>query len=368
MSRRGSPGALPLVLAALGALAAGCEELDDPSEVKDLRLLAVALDPPELLLDPAQPEAELPEIAVWPLVADPAGNGRALEWAVRACANDPAAPSAPGAGTEAAANYPGGGARSTVGSARCPPDGPTSVALTPRRPFTGGPVSVRLPRGLVTAALASDLFPGHLGRLHGGFDLGLPINLELEVRAGDETVVGLKRVIIWPAPLGPEHRPNRNPVTTRLRSFRERHPTTLEPQAPITEMVDPVLVAVQAGHPLWIEPVGAEAEPYLTTVVDRLTDEAKVVAVPAENLRFSFFATAGKFVPAETTSTLPFGAVATARVPTEARYEPPAASELPLDQASGQRSLRVTIWVVTRDERGGASFLERTLLVSESAL
>jgi hypothetical protein len=354
-----------MALAALLLLAAACEELDDPSEVKDLRLLAVALDTPELLLDPAQPEADLPEIAVWPLVADPAGQGRPLSGAIRACANDPAAPTAPGAGTEAAANYPGGGARSTVGSARCPPDGPTSMALVPLGPFNGRPLPVRLPRSLVDAALASDRFPGHLGRWHGGFDLGLPINLEVEVRAGDDVVVGLKRVIIWPAPLGPEHRPNRNPVTTMLRTFRDRDPHTLEPRGPVGA-IDPVLTAVLAGRPLWIEPLGAEAEPYLTTVIDRLTDEAKVVAVPAENLRFSFFATAGKFVPAETTSSLPFGAVATARVPTEARYEPPAGADLPLDQLSGQRSLWVTIWVVTRDERGGASFLERALLVSES--
>ena len=355
-----------MLVAAL-LLGLGCEELDDPSTVKDLRLLAVEVDRPEIILDPGDPAAEPPEIAVRPLVADPAGAGRPHTLAIRACANDPGAASAPGAGTEAAGNYPGGGARQTVGSVRCPADGPTSVALLPPAPWNGAAQAVRLPRALIDAALLVDIFPGHLKEWHGGFDLGLPINLEVTVQVGAETVTGIKRVIFWKAPLSANHAPNRNPVISHLRMFHERDPATLEPQAPITT-VDPVLTSVLAGQPVWIEPVGAQAEPYVTSVINRLTDQVQVVEVPAENLRFSFFATAGKFVPAETSSTLPFGAVVTARIPLEARYHPPSDAELTLDQASDQRSLWVTIWIVVRDERGGASFTERRVRVNESGL
>jgi hypothetical protein len=100
------------------------------------------------------------------------------------------------------------------------------------------------------------------------------------------------------------------------------------------------------------------AEPYLTAVVDRFSDEAQPHAVPAETLRYQFFATAGKFVPGETTSELPFGARKYPRVPVEARYEPPA-----VEDNAGGAPREVTIWIVVRDERGGASWIERRLLV-----
>lgn len=344
----------------------GCTEFADPSTVVDLRVLAVSAEPSEVILDGT---GLVPEIAMTALVADPAGAGRPLSLAVRACANDPAAPSAPGAGSEASGNYPAGGARSSVGSMRCPADSATSWTL----PLDGGagarpgdvPFTVRLGPEQLRAAFEADVFPGPNGHLHGGFDLGLPVIVDLTVSAGGEQVAVIKRVLFWRERLRDDQRPNRSPVITELRTYPERDPVTLTPIG-ATELVAPDAPRpVFAGEPIWFEPAGAQAEPYLTRIIDRFTDETHLHEVPAETLRYNFFATAGEFAPLETTSELPFGARPGPRIATESRYHPPAASALAVDPATGRRSLPVTIWVVVRDERGGASWIQRTVLVTE---
>jgi hypothetical protein len=82
---------------ALGAaflLLAGCAPLEDvPSNVRDLRLLAVRLDPPELMA----PECTSDLLALAPvyaqdvgytaLITDPAGEGRAIQAELLACAS-----------------------------------------------------------------------------------------------------------------------------------------------------------------------------------------------------------------------------------------------------------------------------------------
>jgi hypothetical protein len=353
-------GASLCLLAAVG----GCEELDQPSQVHDLRLLAVTAEPPEVILDPSAPAA-VPEIEVKPLIADPAGAGRPVTWTVRACANDPLAPSAPGAGAEGAGNYPAGGARSTVGSTRCPPEGPTSWPLLAKGDYrtVGGSIRFVLTPDQLAAAFAADVFPGHLGQPHGGFDLGLPITLEVNAVAGRETALGIKRVVFWQAPLRPDHRANSNPLILEVRVFGERDPLTLDPIGDMEVLAADSPRPLLADQSLWFEPAGVLAEAYVTSVVDRFTDETRLQDVPAETLRYAFYATAGKFLPPVTTSELPFGATPTERVHIESRYEPPAASELPTDPITGQALKEVTIWIVARDERGGSSWVERRLLV-----
>ena len=344
-------------------LVCGCADFDHPSTVKDLRVLAVAAEPPEVILDlPAG--GAIPPITFTALVVDPAGGGRPLAFAVRACANDPGAPSAPGAGSEASGNYPAGGARSSVGSARCPADSATSWSLPV--PVAPGPdgftFTIQLTADQLRAAFQTDLFLGPSGKPHGGFDLGLPITVELAVEAGTERVVAIKRVVFWRERLREGQLANRNPVIGELRGYTDRDPVTLTPTSPSAPLAPDAERTVLRAQKLWIEPAGAAAEPYVTTIVDRFTDEIRLHEVAAETLRYQFFATAGQFGPWETTSELPFGATPASRVPTEGRYEPPAAETL-LDDGSGRRSREVTIWVVARDERGGASWTRRRLLV-----
>lgn len=330
----------------LPLLALSCAELDDPSTIKDLRLLAAALEPPEVILDQAAPAAI--DLRLTPLVVD--RTDRPVTFTLRACGNDPLAPAGAGAGASGT-NYPAGGARSSVGSARCPPDGPLSWTL-PVVPANPGGFAVTLPRALIDAAFAADVFPGHLGVKHGGFDLGLPIAFELSAAAGDEVVVGIKRLIVWQQPIDARHRPNQNPRITTLVGYRERDVTTLLPTTPELPIEDAPL-ELHPGEKLWIEPRGAVAEPYLTTIVDRFTDETQPLAVPAETLRFSFYATAGKFELPETTTGGGFGVTPGPRVALESRYVAPG--EVP--------PAPVRIFVVVRDERGGASWVERALVV-----
>jgi len=342
-------------------LALGCTEFDHPSTVKDLRILAVAAEPSEVILDAG---GTIPPVVFTALVVDPAG--RTLDFSVRACANDPRAPSAPGAGAEASGNYPAGGARSTVGSARCPGDGATSWSMPVL--VTSGPAgftfTVQLTAPQLTAAFQADVFPGPLGQPHGGFDLGLPITVELAVTAGPDQAVAIKRVIFWRSKLRDDQRPNASPTIAEVATYPERDQTTLLPAGPRAVLAADAPATVFLDEHPWIEPVGAQAEPYLTTVVDRFTDEVRLHEVPAETLRYQFFASAGKFDPWETSSELPFGATPASRVPLEGRYHPPAADTLVAD-GSGGRSREVRIWIVARDERGGASWVERRLLVRE---
>jgi hypothetical protein len=340
-------------LAWLLPLVGGCFTFEDPSTVKDLRLLAMAADPSEVILDPTAPA--VPVITMSALVVDPAGGGRPISYEARACPNDPSAPSAPGAGAEASGNFPGGGARNSVGSTRCI-DGPNTWPLpAPVAATEGTSFTMQLTPEQLAAAFRADVFPGLSGKLHGGFDLGLPINVELVATAGSERAVAIKRVIFWPGPLGQGHHPNRNPVITELRSYPDRDLDTLAPIGAVETLAADAAFPVRAGQKVWLEPVGAIAEPYVTAVVDRFTDQAQPHEVPAETLRYQFFATAGTFVPRETTSELPFGAKQYPRVPVEARYEPPA--------VDGAGPREVTIWIVVRDERGGASWIKRRLLL-----
>ena len=352
-------------LAALALAAAGCETFDDPSTIKDLRLLAARLEPAEIILDPMAPGAPLPAFRLSPLLVDGPRSGaetRPISFSLRACANDPLAPSAPGSGGEAAGNYPAGGARSTVGSARCPADSAVSWTL-PVMPAPAPLASPDAPSFMVTltpaqiaAAFQVDVFPGHLGHLHGGFDLRLPIAFEITARAGDDIVTGIKRLIVWPGPIAPDHHANQNPQIDQLLGYPERDATTLLPVGTTAVLANDTPAVVTAGHGFWIEPRGAVAEPYLTTVIDRYTDETRPDSVPAETLRYSFFATAGKFEPNETTSELAFGATTTTgRVPIESHYLAPDTVTAPL---------MVRIIVVVRDDRGGTSWIERPLVVT----
>ena len=62
------------------ALAACTGSLDERSEVRDLRVLAVRADPPELVLG-----EELPDVALTALVADPRDPGRTIDYEWLAC-------------------------------------------------------------------------------------------------------------------------------------------------------------------------------------------------------------------------------------------------------------------------------------------
>lgn len=79
--RRGATFGAGLLAAAIAA-AAGCTgELDDRSDVRDLRVLAIQATPPELVLN----DDVLPDVTLTALVADPRDPGRTIDYAWLAC-------------------------------------------------------------------------------------------------------------------------------------------------------------------------------------------------------------------------------------------------------------------------------------------
>src|SRR5207237_8904511 len=120
---------------------------------KDLRVLAVAAEPSEVILDLADladaATASIPPIALTPLIVDP--TGRPVSVTVSACANDPTAPTSPSAVSDPT-GYPPGGIRHTVGSALC--DGaPTEVPLATAVDLAASPsITVTLDPAWVAAA------------------------------------------------------------------------------------------------------------------------------------------------------------------------------------------------------------------------
>jgi hypothetical protein len=243
-----------------------------------------------------------------------------------------------------------------VGSALCDGD-PTAVPIAAgvdlgATPAAAPAITAQLDPAWIEEAFRRDVFPGPGGKLHGGSDLGMPVVFHLAIRAGDQTINTIKRVTFWRTPLGPDHRANQTPRIAAVTAYAQRDEATAEPiPGAVLPLEEGVPLAVPEGG-LWIDPAPAEAEPYVTAVLDRVTGEATPLAVPREALHYQFFATAGTFSTFQTSSEPPPGVVVT-RVHIESKYNPPA--------PPATRPASATIWIVVRDDRGGASWLTRTL-------
>jgi len=264
-------------LAVWGALlAGGCTSFADPSTVTDLRVLAVRTEPSEIILDvstPAEAAASvIPDILVTPLVADPTGGGRPLSVTVTACANDPTAPSPPNNGDDPT-NFPAGGARTTVGSALCA-GSPTELPIAADVDLAStAAVTARLPAAWVADAFRRDVFAGADGAVHGGFDLGMPVVFQMTARAGDETVQAIKRVTFWLRPLRDDQVANQSPVVSSVQVYDRRDETTAEPVPDAVRALESDTPLEVPDSGLWVEPAPAQAEPYVTAVIDRLTGQ-----------------------------------------------------------------------------------------------
>ncbi|HVZ75074.1 MAG TPA: hypothetical protein VHJ20_21980 [Polyangia bacterium] len=357
-------------------LAPACGNFADPSTVVDLRVLAVETDPSEVVLKvnglPADPlnaslatleaitidPASIPTIHLTPLVLDPrpAAAGVPITYSLTACPNDPygAAPPAGGGGNV----DPSGGAHTTVGSTLCdgarvswplgdhiPADGPHDVTLTPAQ---------------LLQAFQTDIYLDQYGRPHGGFDLGLPINLELTITSGAGTTVAIKRVLFWAQPL-PGQKVNVIPTIPQIVTYPDR----TEDWAPLGTQgtLDAGTPAhVPLGGQLWLQPIllDAERESYVTTVIERDPPYLAVPDVVAhERIRYAFYTTAGHFDPARTVSELAPGVTGTVHL--ESRYVPPSSLDGVRTDASG--AAVADVWIVVRDDRGGESWVQRQIVV-----
>jgi hypothetical protein len=187
----------------------------------------------------------------------------------------------------------------------------------------------------------------------------MPVVFQLTVRAGDEEAIAVKRALFWRQPVRADQTPNRIPQIPGVRAYDRRDETTAEP---LPDAITPVEEGTPVDVPLagaWIEPVDAaapavtaEAENYVTATLDRLTGQVTPVDVK-ETLTYTFYASSGTFAPQQTSSEPPPGVIPQGRLHIESKYKP---------EPGGPRD--VTIWIVVRDERGGASWVTRALRVA----
>ena len=333
----------PALALALAGLVVGCTpDFENSTTVKDLRMLAVVTEPPEILIDlPAVMQdptllAGLPSVEVTPLVVDPHGGGRPVDYQVVACENQPddqarGANQGPGQvrDTISEAPCPEGSVAVASGSAIAGPDGIVPIELT----FT--PTADLLVRGVQADPLS--------------LELGLPITLSFTVRAGDEQVVAIKRVLFTPR-VDADQMPNRNPQIAELTFSGDKSQpfVTLDPASPPT---------VNVGAKLLLAPAGAQAEAYRARAFSTSQRQFIIEDVPAETLRYAFYATAGIFSPGSVSS-LASPLLTDPHVEIQSTYEAPA--QLPEDPGEGAKQA-VEIFVVVRDERGGSSFMHSHL-------
>ena len=360
-----------LLLASALSAASACTDFANPTTVVDLRMLAVQTEPSEIILDadlsnPAMPvvdPANNPGVTVTPLIVDPLGDGRPVTYTISACPNNPFA-AAPQGGGQGGGAFPSGGARTTVGSALCDENSPTTWLLTEGPVPAERGIQVFLGIDQLTAAFMADIFPDQFGNLHGGFDLGMPLTLDITVNAGTEQIRGIKRVLYWAQRINDTQLANQTPTIDTLSLFYFRDDATFEPvdePMPIKPLPEAPHDVGQGVDSVWILPSPGNAEPFQTTVIDADTHRAVPFTVERETLRYRFFATAGTFNPQATSSERNPAFDVKAPIRIESQYTLPTADQIATD-AYGQAV--VTIWVVVRDDRGGESWQTRQLLIT----
>jgi len=345
-----------------------CTTFDDPTTVKDLRILAVSAEPSEIILDlsaiadlsdPALADA-IPTISLTPMIVDPRAEQRAVTLTITACANDPGAaapPNNPGDPT----NFPSGGASTTVGSALCDAS-PSRLVIAEDVPWdinaaSLGAVEARLSPAWLLQAFKTDVFKTADGSVHGGFDLGMPVVFQVSAKAGNETLTAIKRVVFWSHSVRDDQRPNTAPHIGGITAYATRNEQTAEPDPADVRSVDEGTAFAVGPQGVWIDPAMADAEAYVTATLDRVTGAVVPHDVSAETITYSFYASAGTFSPPTTSSQPGPGVSPQRRIHIESKYHPPTSNG-----ATGSPD-DVSIWIITRDERAGVSWQTRTLRV-----
>jgi hypothetical protein len=299
---------LPLLL-----LAAACSmPQDNPTQVKDLRVLALSLESPELMApscdtkDPRNAFVYATPLTLRALVADPKGEGRDITWELLACA------AVADRTCEDEEN------RLVVASGTLKPgeleltQAFGTLTLPQKLDAAGNPVP------LLTEVLAKDTYKG-LG--------GLRMPLVLHVKAGDEEIFAQK-LMVFSCRFFPEQQQNVTPVLPGLRLGGEPwgEGTVRELSGPGPFEVEP-------------EPYAELEEPYLVPSFD-----LKPVQLQ-ESWKFAWYVTGGRMSLEESGGTDVDGTSVRPGVLWEPTSKPP----------SGE----LTFYVVVRDGRGGSSWYVR---------
>jgi hypothetical protein len=316
-------------LVALALAATGCGSFEEPSLVIDLRLLAMTAEPPEQVLpvDPAHPEdVTLAPVEVCALIADP-GAERGLSWSMTACpptgdrrCDDPAAPTV-----------------AMGGGALADPD----TAATPQV------ACATLPAGPGVLAILQDTIAHDDLSGFGGVDLNVMIRVVPDGGGEASAVYGAKAVRFSPQ-LPAERVPNTNPTLEQIALDLGVGATRDLPLGRCAEQVAPLTLA--PGQAITLAPI----EP---------PDVREVYVVPTfeggertftENLSYQWLAGAGDW--SRTTTGGPRDAAGN-QPPLDTSWEAPG----PDDVGAG---VRVPLWLIQRDERGGGRWFESCVQVA----
>ncbi len=280
---------------------------DTPSNVKDLRVLAMRMDPPELFADTCSTDvAALAGTLARPvkltaLIPDPAGGGRELDYTLWACA----------------AQDDETCREDRVELARgITQGGELELTLFP------GPGAARLPDGtfLAQRVLEKDTYRG-LG--------GLRLPLVLWVRGSNGEQIYAQKLLVYGCPFFPEMKPNVQPelpgVLLEGEPWEEGVPRALSGPGPF-RMEAPDLSALQ--------------EPYTVPSFELTPVRLE------EAWKLAWHATLGSFSPNQTGGADLGGGEGRQRT----QWQPP--------RGAGPQEVR--FWVVVRDGRGGSSWITRT--------
>lgn len=303
------------LIAALGfaLVALACTpDFEEAQNVKDLRVLAVRAEPPEVLFDTAP--VDIPPVTIEALLADPRDPTREIVWEAWACSPE--------------ASY-------------CE-EAAYAERLTSGR---GGLDSLRFDftpsEALFAAALANDLFAGFGG---------LPIMLELRIWDGEGGLLrAVKRVgYTFPlphSPLPPEKVANTNPLFAEIEvnGAAVVPGQTLEVEA---EQEITILPQANGGTPCADEPLSADC--YWVTSANLpegggLPTGIEFLQVP-EFYTYSFYTSAGKLSHAQTGGApSPF-------------FDNKKVEDVSVKWTAPVDADEATIWIVVDDGRGGASW------------
>lgn len=294
------------------ALALSCAQPEDiPSRVHDLRVLAMRLDPPELMApqcpDPQDPQLSpavlapfLAPLELRVLVLDPAGEGRAIDWTLWGCP-DP---------DELTCDDPRDRVRLGEGSL------PAGEWVIPVEGLVTAQTPAQVP--LVQRVLEEDTYKG-LG--------GIRMPLFLHLRAGVEEIWAQK-LMVFSCRLFPEMQPNVNPELPDILIDGQVWPVDASP-------------TLRGGGPFEVEPAdfSDRQEDYIVP-----SFELQPVAL-REAWKIAWHTDFGRFSP-NGTGGADFGG-----------GEPRHRTEwVPARLGEGRE---VRFWFVVRDGRGGMSWTER---------
>jgi hypothetical protein len=357
------------------ALALACANFQDVSTIVDLRVIAVEADPPDVFLkitglptDPTKPldptmlgvdPASIPTIHLTPLLVAPPGTGRAITWQLSACPNNPLGAAPPGS-VMGGGMDPGGGANNTVGSTLCD-DARVRFFPAPGVFAAGDTANVQLTPDILRTAFLMDIYKDQYGNYHGGFDLGMPLNIQVTATDGVQMVKAVKRVVFW-AKTWPDQMLNQIPTIPSVSVFGHRDEATFDLQSPMgtldlnTPVTSPAHAPLETG--LWLLPEfvdGVTGETYRPTIIDRDPPYGAIEGETTdERIRYAYYATAGHFDPPRSVNQLIPGTIGTIHL--ESHYIPPATlDDVPVDAATGLHL--VSVWIVVRDDRGGESWV-----------